>query len=65
MSIESIIDEEGSTRWYRDGRRHRDGDLPAFEGIRGVECWYKDGRLHRDNNLPAVVYKGTATRIPF
>ena len=58
MSNERIIDEEGSTRWYRDGRLHRDGDLPAFEGIRGVECWYKDGRLHRDNNLPAVVYKG-------
>ena len=40
--------------WARDGRRHRDGDLPA--GARGGrrEHWV-NGRRHRDGGRPAVL----------
>lgn len=38
--------------WYKDGIRHRDGNLPACECEDG-KFWYKDGRRHRDDGLPA------------
>ena len=41
--------------WYKNGKRHRDGDLPAVEEVNGYKCWYKNGKKHRDGDLPAVV----------
>ncbi len=47
--------------WYNaDGKRHRDGDLPAeiWYGNGGKskhEEWYLDGKRHRDGDLPAMI----------
>jgi hypothetical protein len=56
MSLEylPVIDEEGNKRWYRDGRLHRDGDLPAIDWASGNKSWMKDGLLHRDGGKPAI-----------
>jgi len=44
-----------TTVWYdAAGSAHRDGDLPAVEGVDGKE-WYRHGERHREGDLPAVV----------
>jgi hypothetical protein len=48
------VDHVGNKRWYRDGVKHRDDDLPAVECASGTKVWYKDGNLHRDGDLPAI-----------
>src|SRR3972149_6313730 len=40
--------------YYKDGKLHRDNDLPAIEFISGSKFWYQNGELHRDNDLPAI-----------
>jgi hypothetical protein len=40
--------------WYRHGKRHRDGDLPALIDSFGM-CWYINDELHRDDDKPAVI----------
>ena len=45
----------GTSRWYKDGKLHRDGDLPAVICADGTQQWYKEGELHRDGDLPAVI----------
>jgi hypothetical protein len=40
--------------WYKNGKRHREGDLPAVQSSTNAE-WYKDGKRHREGGLPAVV----------
>ena len=42
--------------WFRNGKRHRDGDLPAVEQNDRKE-WFKNGLRHRDGDLPAIVWK--------
>lgn len=46
------------TEYYVNGRRHRDGDKPAYikEDVRGVttEFYYVNDQLHRENG-PAIV----------
>ena len=49
-------DPAGATRWYRNYRLHRDGDLPAVIWDRGEQSWYRDGDLHRDGDKPARTY---------
>ena len=44
----------GMRVWYRRGRVHRDGDLPAIEKADGSRSWYRRGRLHRAGGQPAV-----------
>jgi len=51
---EVIIDEYDEKKWYRNGKTHRDDDLPAVERSNGYKAWYKNGKLHRDGDLPAV-----------
>ena len=41
--------------WYRNGKEHRDDDLPAVENPNGTKFWWKNGERHRDGDLPAVV----------
>ena len=41
--------------WYKNGRRHRNGDLPAVVRANQSKLWYKNGQLHRDGDLPAVI----------
>jgi hypothetical protein len=43
--------------WYKNGKRHREGDLPAVQSATNSE-WYKNGKRHREGHLPAVVFKG-------
>jgi len=40
--------------WHKEGKVHRDGDLPAIELSDGTKFWYKDGLPHRDGGLPAI-----------
>ena len=42
--------------WYKEGLKHRDGDLPAVVWYSGRREWYKNGLLHRDGDLPAIVW---------
>jgi hypothetical protein len=41
--------------WYKNGKRHRECDLPAIQSSTNSE-WYKDGKRHREGGLPAVVF---------
>ena len=47
------IDKGGNEYWYKNGKLHRDNDLPAAISLRS-QCWYKNGEIHRENDLPAV-----------
>ena len=56
------IDEQGNKRWFnKDGKLHRDNDLPAAEMENGYKAWYIDGERHR-NNGPAVVYQNGSVK---
>ena len=46
----------GDKKWYVNGKRHREGGLPAIEFGNGSKWWYVNGKLHRDNDLPAIEY---------
>ena len=55
--LPAVIFADGSSQfWYKDGRLHRDGDLPAITRANGSQRWYKDGEKHRDGDLPAEIY---------
>ena len=49
-----MIHANGSTKWYRDGVRHREG-APACEYVNGTEKWYLNGLRHREDG-PAAIY---------
>jgi hypothetical protein len=49
-------DEYGDQWWYKDGLRHRDGDLPAVIYADGDQFWYRNGHSHRDGNRPAAIW---------
>lgn len=60
MSVYSVFHENGTQTWHKDGKLHRDDDLPAVIYDSDYQLWYKEDRLHRDNDLPAVKnYDGT------
>lgn len=44
--------EDGSKRWYLDGKLHRE-DGPAFEHANGRKDWYLNGERHREDG-PAI-----------
>jgi len=45
----------GDTKiWYKNGKRHRDNDRPAFQSPIGVE-FYKEGALHRIDNPASIM----------
>ena len=49
-----IVDDDGTTRWFVNGLRHReDGPAVIYEG--GGKQWYINGELHREDG-PAVVH---------
>jgi antitoxin component YwqK of YwqJK toxin-antitoxin module len=52
------ITRYGDQEWYKEGKLHRDGDLPARIFPNGDQYWYKEGNLHRDGDLPAYIYAG-------
>jgi hypothetical protein len=53
-----IIKAGGEQEWYKEGKLHRDCDLPAIIYPNGSKHWYKKGKLHRDGDLPARFYAG-------
>jgi hypothetical protein len=50
-----IINYDGDQYWYKEGKLHRDGDLPAVISENGDQIWCKEGKRHRDCDLPAVI----------
>jgi hypothetical protein len=56
MTIFPIVYQFGDLKWYKDGKRHRDGDEPAWILPGGTKKWYKDGKLHREGDEPAVIW---------
>jgi hypothetical protein len=51
-----IINSYGTQEWYKEGKRHRDGDLPARITAYKEYYWFKEGECHRDGDLPAVIH---------
>ena len=50
------ISNYGVKYWFKNGKCHHDGNLPAVEYINGTKIWYKSGECHRDNDLPAIEF---------
>ena len=54
-----VLDNHGIKSWYKNGKLHRDGDLPASiiepEPGKFWKFWYKNGVKHRGNDLPALI----------
>ena len=51
------VDEEGTTRWYKDAKckvLHRENG-PAIQYAEGTKFWFQNGQCHRTDG-PAVVY---------
>jgi hypothetical protein len=46
---------DGYSSWYKDGKLHRNNDLPAII-CNGYKEWRIHGMIHRDNDLPAVEF---------
>ena len=51
-----IINKYSDQVWYREGKKHRDGDLPAVIWTSGSQEWYKEGKQHRDHDRPAEIW---------
>lgn len=49
---------DGRQIWFRNGKRHRENDLPAFIDD-DSQIWYKHGQRHRENDLPAYILRTT------
>jgi hypothetical protein len=47
--------KNGDQYWYKNGVRHREGDLPAVITANGIQYWYKNGKQHREGDLPAYI----------
>jgi hypothetical protein len=50
------VDEIGTMRHYKDGKKHSCDDKPASISAKGDMHWYKEDLIHRDNDLPAAVW---------
>jgi antitoxin component YwqK of YwqJK toxin-antitoxin module len=46
---------DGNQEWYKNGKLHREGDLPAIIYSGGTQIWYKNGKQHREGDLPAFI----------
>ena len=47
---------DGTQYWHKEGKLHRDGDLPAIIYANGSQRWYKEDKLYRDGDLPAIIW---------
>jgi antitoxin component YwqK of YwqJK toxin-antitoxin module len=46
--------------WYKNGKLHRDGDLPAYikyftTGNVYIKQWFQNDKSHRDEDKPAII----------
>ncbi len=46
----------GTRKWYKNGKCHRDGDKPAFIKADGTREWLKNGTYHRDGDGPTIIW---------
>jgi len=53
IDIIDVMYMGGTIIYTFNGRRHREGDLPAVEWQNGDKEWWIHGKLHRENG-PAV-----------
>ncbi len=57
--VKNKINNNCSKYWYKNGKLHRDNDLPAiiYKIFQDEEdqYWFKNGKLHREHDLPAVM----------
>lgn len=51
----ALVMFDGCCAWYKNGKLHRDSDLPAVTNAHG-ESWFKNGILHREGNRPAIIF---------
>jgi len=53
----SIVYDNETRLWHKNGDLHRDGDLPAVvnESEDYYYEWFQNGLLHRDGDKPAIV----------
>jgi hypothetical protein len=49
-----IVDDDGTKRWYLNGKFHRE-DGPAVEWTSGTKEWFLNGKFHRVDG-PAIEY---------
>jgi hypothetical protein len=55
--LPSLVDQN-IKRWYKNGKQHRDNDLPAYVNEEnGTVAWRQDGLRHRENDKPAYICK--------
>ena len=47
---------DGSCRWFKNGKLHRDDGQPAELLPNGVRRWYRNGKLYRDGNKPVETF---------
>lgn len=50
-----VLAYKGDQYWFKNGKLHRDTDLPALIRADGSQYWFRKGKFHRDN-LPAVIH---------
>ena len=54
--LPSLVDQN-IKRWYKNGKQHRDNDLPAYVNEEnGTVSWRQDGLRHRENDKPARMW---------
>lgn len=46
----------GAQLYYRQGKLHREGGMPAFQGLTGTKKYAIDGKYHRLGGEPAIVW---------
>lgn len=58
------LDSPELTVWTKNGRPHREGDLPAiiYHHLE-IEQYWVDGKLHRDKDLPAIVSQAPSNQV--
>jgi hypothetical protein len=49
----AVEHDNGTKEWFKNGLRHRDGDLPAIEHYDGTKVWFQNGQIHRDGDSHA------------
>ena len=56
MSYTKEVDGDGTKYYYKNWKKHRDGDNPAVIYSDGTKHYFKNGELHRDGNEPAIIH---------
>lgn len=50
-----VVEYKNFTKWFYEGKLHREGDKPAIIYKNGTQEWYIKGLLHRENDKPAII----------